>query len=130
MNLTAIDWIIMLVYFVFVLGIGFALKRYMKTSSDFFLSGRSIPAWVTGLAFISANLGAQEVIGMAASGAKYGMPTSHFYWVGAIPAMVFIGIFMMPFYYGSKARSVPEYLKLRFDHQSPGFKPLSCVLIT
>src|SRR5712671_3600662 len=104
----------MLVYFVFVLGIGFALKRYMRTSNDFFLAGRSIPAWVCGLAFISANLGAQEVIGMGASGAKYGIITSHFYWIGAIPAMIFVGIFMMPFYYGSKARSVPEYLRLRF----------------
>src|SRR5207302_8852542 len=86
-----IDYLIMLIYFAFVLGIGFALKRFMKTSTDFFLSGRSIPAWVCGLAFISANLGAQEVIGMAASGAKYGIATSHFYWVGAIPAMVFVG---------------------------------------
>jgi solute:Na+ symporter, SSS family len=84
MKLTFIDWTIMVIYFVFVLGIGFALKRYMKTSTDFFLSGRSIPAWITGLAFISANLGAQEVIGMGASGAKYGIATSHFYWIGAI----------------------------------------------
>src|SRR5712691_4054640 len=98
-KLTYLDWSIMLVYFVFVLGIGFALKQYMKTSTDFFLSGRSIPAWITGLAFISANLGAQEVIGMGASGAKYGIATSHFYWIGAIPAMAFVGIFMMPFYY-------------------------------
>src|SRR5438477_563434 len=102
----------------------------MKTSSDFFLSGRSIPAWVTGLAFISANLGAQEVIGMAASGAKYGIMTRHFYWVGAIPAMVFIGIFMMPFYYGSKARSVPEYLKLRFDEKTRAFNALSFAVMT
>src|SRR5712672_2543692 len=91
------DYVVMLISFAFVLGIGFALKRYVKTSTDFFLSGRSIPAWVAGLAFISANLGAQEVIGMAASGAKYGLSTSHFYWIGAIPAMVFVGIFMMPF---------------------------------
>ena len=130
MNLTAIDWIIMLVYFVFVLGIGFALKRYMKTSTDFFLSGRSIPAWITGLAFISANLGAQEVIGMGASGAKYGIATSHFYWVGAIPAMVFVGIFMMPFYYGSRARSVPEYLKLRFDEKTRGLNAISFAAMT
>ncbi len=108
----------MLVYFAFVLGIGFALKRYMRTSNDFFLAGRSIPAWVCGLAFISANLGAQEVIGMGASGAKYGIVTSHFYWIGAIPAMCFVGIFMMPFYYGSKARSVPEFLRLRFDEKT------------
>jgi len=120
----------MLIYFVFVLGIGFALKRYMKTSTDFFLSGRSIPAWITGLAFISANLGAQEVIGMGASGAKYGIATSHFYWIGAIPAMVFVGIFMMPFYYGSKARSVPEYLKLRFDEKTRGFNAISFAAMT
>jgi SSS family solute:Na+ symporter len=130
MNLTAIDWIIMLVYFVFVLGIGFALKRYMKTSTDFFLSGRSIPAWITGLAFISANLGAQEVIGMGASGAKYGIATAHFYWVGAIPAMVFVGVFMMPFYYGSRARSVPEYLKLRFDEKTRGLNAFSFATMT
>ena len=130
MNLTILDWIIMLIYFVFVLGIGFALKRYMKTSTDFFLSGRSIPAWITGLAFISANLGAQEVIGMGASGAKYGIATSHFYWIGAIPAMVFVGIFMMPFYYGSKARSVPEYLKLRFDEKTRGFNAISFAAMT
>src|SRR5438552_11283178 len=130
MNLTAIDWIIMLVYFVFVLGIGFALKRYMKTSTDFFLSGRSIPAWITGLAFISANLGAQEVLGMGASGAKYGIATSHFYWVGAIPAMVFLGVFMMPFYYGSRARSVPEYLRLRFDEKTRAFNAVSFALMT
>jgi len=95
-ELAIVDYLILAVYFVFVLGIGWALKRYIKTSSDYFLSGRSIPAWVAGLAFISANLGAQEVIGMAASGAKYGIMTSHFYWVGAIPAMVFVGVFMMP----------------------------------
>ena len=91
MGLTIIDWVIMLLYFAFVLGIGVVLKRYMKTSTDFFLAGRSLPAWVCGLAFISANLGAQEVIGMGASGAKYGIATSHFYWIGAIPAMVFVG---------------------------------------
>src|SRR2546421_5997266 len=118
MHPKTIDWVIMGMYFAFVLGVGYGLKRYMKTSTDYFLSGRSITAWITGLAFISANLGAQEVIGMAASGAKYGMATSHFYWVGAIPAMVFLGVFMMPFYYGSRARSVPEYLKLRFDEKT------------
>src|SRR5438270_3746684 len=129
-HLGSIDYLILAVYFVFVLGIGWALKRYMKTSTDFFLSGRSIPAWITGLAFISANLGAQEVIGMAASGAKYGIMTSHFYWVGAIPAMVFIGIFMMPFYYGSRARSVPEYLKLRFDEKTRGLNAISFATMT
>ena len=112
-DLHFIDWSIMAIYLAFVLGIGFALKKYMNSADDFFLSGRSIPGWVCGLAFISANLGAQELIGMAASGAEYGIMTSHFYWIGAIPAMVFLGIFMMPMYYGSKARSVPEYLKMR-----------------
>jgi SSS family solute:Na+ symporter len=129
-NLSIIDWLIMLVYFVFVLGIGFALKRYMRTSNDFFLAGRSIPAWVCGLAFISANLGAQEVIGMGASGAKYGIITSHFYWIGAIPAMLFVGIFMMPFYYGSKARSVPEYLRLRFDEKTRAVNAFSFAMMT
>jgi SSS family solute:Na+ symporter len=129
-QLHAVDYALLGCYFVFVLGIGFALKRYTKTSSDFFLSGRAIPAWIAGLAFISANLGAQEVIGMAASGAKYGIMTSHFYWVGAIPAMVFVGIFMMPFYYGSKARSVPEYLKLRFDEKTRAFNAVSFAVMT
>lgn len=130
LSLGPVDYTILTVYFVFVLGIGWALKRYMKTSADFFISGRSIPAWVAGLAFLSANLGAQEVIGMAASGAKYGIMTSHFYWVGAIPAMVFVGVFMMPFYYGSKARSVPEYLKLRFDEKTRAFNAVSFAVMT
>jgi solute:Na+ symporter, SSS family len=130
MQLHWIDYAIILVYFVFVVGIGFVLKRFAKTSADFFLSGRSIPAWITGLAFISANLGAQEVIGMGASGAKYGIATSHFYWVGAIPAMVFVDIFMMPFYYGSRARSVPEYLKLRFDEKTRGLNAISFAVMT
>jgi SSS family solute:Na+ symporter len=129
-GLTWIDYLVMLIYFAFVLGIGFALKRFMRTSDDFFLSGRSIPAWVAGLAFISANLGAQEVIGMAASGAKYGIATSHFYWLGAIPAMVFVGLFMMPFYYGSRAHSVPEYLRLRFDEKTRGLNAISFALMT
>jgi len=125
-----VDYAVMLLYFAFVLGIGAALRRYVRTSEDFFLSGRSIPAWVTGLAFISANLGAQEVIGMGASGAKYGIATSHFYWIGAIPAMVFIGLFMMPFYYGSRARSVPEYLKLRFDEKTRALNAVSFAVMT
>ncbi len=129
-TLRAIDYAVMLLYFGFVLGIGAMLRRYVHTSEDFFLSGRSIPAWVTGLAFISANLGAQEVIGMGASGAKYGIATSHFYWIGAIPAMVFVGLFMMPFYYGSRARSVPEYLKLRFDEKTRGLNAISFAIMT
>jgi len=120
----------MVIYIAFVLGIGFVLKRYMKSSKDFLESGRSIPAWITGLAFISTNLGALEVMGMGASGAKYGIATCHFYWVGAIPAMVFLGVFMMPFYYGSKARSVPEYLKLRFNEKTRGFNAFSFAIMT
>src|SRR5438876_6685886 len=102
----------------------------MRSSTDFFLSGRLIPTWVAGLAFLSANLGAQEVIGMAASGAKYGIMTSHFYWVGAIPAMVFVAVFMMPFYYGSRARSVPEYLRLRFDEKTRALNAISFATMT
>ena len=130
MNLTAIDWVIMFLYFAFVLGIGVFLKRFMKTSTDFFLAGRSLPAWVCGIAFMAANLGAVEVIGMGASGAKYGIATSHFYWIGAIPAMVFIGIFMMPFYYGSRARSVPEFLRLRFDEKTRALNAISFAVMT
>jgi SSS family solute:Na+ symporter len=129
-NLSWVDYSIMIIYFLFVLGIGWALKKYMKNATDFLEAGRSLPAWVTGLAFISANLGALEVIGMAASGAKYGMATVHFYWIGAIPAMIFLAIFMMPFYYGSKARSVPEYLKLRFDEKTRGFNAFSFAIMT
>jgi SSS family solute:Na+ symporter len=120
----------MTLYFVFVLGIGFALKRYMKTSKDFFQAGRALPAWICGLAFISANLGAQEVIGMGASGAKYGLETAHFYGIGAIPAMIFVGIFMMPFYYGSKARSVPEFLRMRFDEKTRALNACSFAVMT
>ena len=130
MTLTWLDWLLMLVYFAFVIGIGVALKNKTTTSAAFFQAGRAIPAWVCGLAFISANLGAQEIIGMGASGAKYGISTSHFYWVGAIPAMVFLGVFMMPFYYGSRARSVPEYLRLRFDEKTRGFNAISFALMT
>ena len=129
-HLTLLDYSILGIYILVVVGIGFVLKRHTKTAEDFFLSGRSIPVWVTGLAFLSANLGAQEVIGMAASGAKYGIMTSHFYWVGAIPAMIFLAVFMMPFYYGSKARSVPEYLKLRFDEKTRGLNAISFALMT
>src|SRR6476619_7570552 len=129
-HLSPIDYLVMAVYFVAVLGVGWGLRRLTRTSTDFFLSGRSLPPWITGLAFISANLGAQEVIGMGASGAKYGIATSHFYWVGAIPAMVFVGLFMMPFYYGSRARSVPEYLKLRFDEKTRGLNAITFAIMT
>jgi SSS family solute:Na+ symporter len=129
-HLAWVDYAILIAYVAFVVGIGWALARYMKSSSDFLTSGRSIPTWVTGLAFISANLGALELVGMAASGAKYGMATCHFYWVGAIPAMVFLGIFMMPFYYGSKARSVPEYLKMRFNEPVRALNAVAFAVMT
>jgi SSS family solute:Na+ symporter len=129
-NLTSVDYAVMAIYFAAVLGVGWILRHVMRTSTDFFLSGRSLPAWITGIAFISANLGAQEVIGMGASGAKYGIATSHFYWIGAIPAMVFVGLFMMPFYYGSRARSVPEYLRLRFDEKTRTLNAVSFAAMT
>ncbi|WP_328532383.1 sodium:solute symporter family protein [Nocardioides sp. NBC_00368] len=110
----AVDYLLIAIYFAFVLGIGFLASRGMSNSVDFFLSGRSLPAWVTGLAFISANLGAVEIMGMSATGAQLGLPTVHYFWIGAIPAMLFLGVVMMPFYYGSKVRSVPEFMKRRF----------------
>jgi SSS family solute:Na+ symporter len=125
-----IDYAILVVYFLTVLGIGFAARRYVKTGLDFFLSGRSLPAWITGLAFISANLGALEILGQSANGAQYGVATVHFYWVGAVPAMVFLGIVMMPFYYGSKVRSVPEYLRLRFNDPTHVFNALTFAVAT
>jgi SSS family solute:Na+ symporter len=130
MHVSPIDLLLIALYVAFVLGIGFAVRRRISGSGDFLLAGRSIPAWVAGLAFLSANLGAQEMIGMAASGAKYGIMTSHFYWVGAVPAMLFVGVFMMPFYYGSRARSVPEYLKLRFDEKTRAFNALTFAVMT
>ena len=129
-ELHKIDYSILIAYVAFVIGIGWTLARYMKTSSDFLTSARSIPTWVTGLAFISANLGALELVGMAASGAKYGIATAHFYWVGAIPAMIFLAVFMMPFYYGSKARSVPEYLKMRFDERVRALNSIAFAVMT
>src|SRR5215207_5181325 len=125
-----VDYLILAIYFVAVLGIGFAAKRYIKTSLDYFLSGRSLTAWITGLAFISANLGALEILGMAANGATFGVATVHYYWIGAVPAMVFLGIVMMPFYYGSKVRSVPEYLRLRFNRPTHLFNALSFAFAT
>ncbi|HEV2778312.1 MAG TPA: sodium:solute symporter family protein [Actinophytocola sp.] len=115
LDANAVDYVLLGLYFVLVLGIGYLARRQVSTSLDFFLSGRSLPAWVTGLAFIAANLGAIEVMGMSANGAQYGMPTAHYFWIGAIPAMLFLGIVMMPFYYGSKVRSVPEFMLRRFS---------------
>ena len=130
LDMSWVDYLILGMYFLVVLGIGFAARRSIKTSLDFFLSGRSLPAWVTGLAFIAANLGALEILGMAANGAQYGVATAHFYWIGAVPAMVFLGIVMMPFYYGSKVRSVPEYLRLRFNRPTHLFNALTFAVAT
>src|SRR3712207_1829257 len=118
LNPSALDYALIAIYFLVVLGIGAVARLSVKTDIDFFLSGRSLPAWVTGLAFIAANLGALEILGQAANGAQYGIATVHFYWIGAVPAMVFLGLVMMPFYYGAKVRSVPEYLRLRFNRHS------------
>ncbi|MEX3610248.1 sodium:solute symporter family protein [Rothia sp. LK2588] len=114
LNLQFVDYTLLFIYFATVLAIGLIARRSVKTSMDFFLSGRSMPAWITGLAFVSANLGATEILGMAANGAEIGMSTMHYYLIGAIPAMVFLGLVMMPFYYGSKVRSVPEFMLRRF----------------
>ena len=130
MTLHLTDYAVIALYFLFVIAVGFIVKGKIRSSNDFLNSGRNIPLWITSLAFISANLGAQEVLGMVASGAKYGIMSVHFYWVGAIFAMVFLGVFMMPFYYGSKARSVPEYLRLRFDEKTRGLNALTFAVMT
>jgi SSS family solute:Na+ symporter len=129
-ELSWIDYLIMIIYFLFVLGIGWFLRKFMKNANAFLEAGRSMPAWVAGLAFISTNLGALEVMGMTGSGMKYGMLTTHFYWIGAIPAMIFLALFMMPFYYGSKARSVPEFLKLRYDEKTRGLNAILFAVMT
>src|SRR3954453_9573269 len=120
-NASWLDYFIIAVYFVFVLGIGAVLRTKMQTSEDYFLSGRSLPSWITGLAFLGANLGALEVLGMGAGAAEYGIMQAHFYWIGAIPAMVFVALFMIPFYYGSRVHSVPGFLKLRYNEATRGF---------
>src|SRR5215213_6129927 len=130
LDVNFVDYLILAIYFVAVLGIGFAARRYIKTSLDYFLSGRSLPAWITGLAFISANLGALEILGMAANGAQFGAATVHYYWIGAVPAMLFLGVVMMPFYYGSRVRSVPEYLRLRFNRPTHLLNALSFAFAT
>src|SRR5215470_19726495 len=130
MRLAPIDLAILLAYVAFVLGIGFWLKDRMNTSSDYLLAGRSLPSWITGLSFMAANLGSLEIVGMIAMGAKYGMMTNHWYWVGAIPGMVFLGLFMVRFYYSNGIRSVPEYLKLRFDHRAHLLNSISFSFVT
>ncbi|MBZ5583503.1 MAG: sodium:solute symporter family protein [Acidobacteriia bacterium] len=130
MRLALVDQLIIGFYFAAVLVTGFILRRRVRDSEDFLLSGRSLPLWVTGIAFMAANLGSLEIMGMVANGAKYGMLTNHFYWVGAIPAMIFLGVFMMPFYYQNKVRSVPEYLKFRFDNRTHALNALTFAVMT
>ncbi len=130
LDVSALDYAIVAAYFVVVLGIGFVARLTIKSDLDFFLSGRSLPAWVTGLAFVAANLGALEILGQAANGAQYGIASVHYYWIGAVPAMVFLGIVMMPFYYGAKVRSVPEYLRLRFNEATHFFNSMTFAVAT
>jgi len=129
-KLAGIDFLILLAYTLFVVGIGFGLKGRMRTSEDFLTAGHSLPAWITGLSFMAANLGSLEVVGMIAMGAKYGMMTNHWYWTGAIPGMVFLGLFMVRFYYSNRIRSVPEYLRLRFDYRSHCLNASSFLVVT
>jgi len=129
-GLTFIDWVIILIYFAFVLGIGWYLRKFTKSHEDFFLAGRKNSSWVAGLAFLSANLGALELLGMTGNTFKYGMYVAHFYWIGAIPAMIFLGIYMMPFYYSSKIKSVPGYLKLRFDEKTRVLNGIAFAIMT
>lgn len=130
MNLAPIDYAILALYLLFVIGIGWRLHNKATTAGEFLTSGHGMPVWITSLAFLAANLGAQEVLGMCASGAKYGIMTAHFYWIGAVPAMLFVGVFMMPFYFGSKARSVPEYLRMRFDEKTRGLNAITFAVMT
>ncbi len=127
---STLDYAILAVYFVVVLGIGFIARLAIKTDVDFFLSGRSLPAWITGLAFMAANLGALEILGQSANGAQYGVAAVHYYWIGAVPAMIFLGLVMMPFYYGAKVRSVPEYLRLRFGDWAHAFNAVTFAVAT
>src|SRR5580700_3531321 len=130
MSLSTVDLVIIALYFVAVIGIGFYLKRYTKTGEDFFLAGREMTAWIAGLSFLAANLGSLELMGWAASSYQYGILAAHWYWIGAIPAMLFLGLVMMPFYYISKTHSVPGYLKLRFGEPSRALSAFSFAVMT
>lgn len=129
-GLSPVDWLIIGIYFAFILGIGFYLKRFTKNQEDFFIAGRKNSQWVAGIAFLSANLGALELLGMTGNTFKYGMYVAHFYWVGAIPAMLFLGVYMMPFYYSSRIHSVPGYLKLRFDERTRTLNAIGFAVMT
>ena len=130
LELKLIDYLIIVIYFGFVIGVGYRLKKHMITSQDFLLAGKGVPTWATGIAFMAANIGAIEVMGMVAMASQYGMLTAHFYWLGAIPAMVFLALFMMPMYYGSGVRSVPEYLQKRFNEHTRAFNAVAFVVMT
>src|SRR5437764_2015129 len=130
LSLGMVDVLIIVVYFIAVLGIGFYLKRYTKTGEDFFLAGREMTAWVAGLSFLAANLGSLELMGWAAASYQYGILAAHWYWIGAIPAMLFLAIVMIPFYYISKTHSVPGYLKLRFGEPARALSAVSFGLMT
>src|SRR6202007_3014609 len=129
-HLSGVDLIIIAIYFLLVLAIGFYLKKFAKTGEDFFLAGREMTAWVAGLGFVSANLGSLELLGWAGNAYQYGMMAAHWYWIGAIPAMVFLGIVMMPFYYISKTHSVPGYLKLRYGSEASGLSAITFAVMT
>jgi SSS family solute:Na+ symporter len=129
-ELAVLDWAIIVLYFVAIIGIGLYLRKFTKTGDDFFMGGRKNSSWVAGLAFLSANLGALEILGWTGGTMKYGMFVSHFYWLGAIPAMLFLGLYMMPFYYSSKIHSVPGYLKLRFDERTRLLNAITFAVMT
>ena len=129
-RLSGVDLAIIAIYFLLVLVIGFYLKRFAKTGEDFFLAGREMTSWVAGLAFVSANLGSLELLGWAGSAYQYGIMAAHWYWIGAIPAMVFLGLVMMPFYYISKTHSVPGYLQLRYGSAASGLSAVTFAFMT
>src|SRR5512135_3478214 len=129
-RLTPIDIAIVVFYFVIVLAIGWYLKRMANTGEDFFLAGREMTAWIAGLSFLSANLGSLELMGWAGAAYQYGILATHWYWIGAIPAMLFLGIVMMPFYYICKTHSVPGYLQLRFGEPSRALAAISFGFMT
>ena len=130
MSLSAVDLVIIAAYFIAVLAIGFYLKRFAQSGEDFFMAGREMTAWVAGLSFVSANLGSLELLGWAGSSYQYGILAAHWYWIGAIPAMLFLGIVMMPFYYISKTHSVPGYLQLRYGPAASGLSAISFAAMT
>src|SRR3982751_1459776 len=129
-HLAPIDIVIVVFYFVLVLAIGWYLKGRANTGEDFFMAGREMTAWVAGLSFLSANLGALELMGWAGSAYQYGILATHWYWVGAIPAMLFLGLVMMPFYYICKTHSVPGYLKLRYGQGASVVAAISFAFMT